>query len=164
MSRADREVAQLERRLDMMVARGVLAGTTDSAGIQTMQASLLRGETADGLQRFQSYGVSSMPPPGSDVLAVFISGNRDHGVIVAVNDRATRPKGLRQGETVLYSSSDCTVLLNADNDVLIRARRVIIEAEETVEIDAPQQVTIRTPLLRVEGSITASGTITEGVP
>jgi phage baseplate assembly protein V len=162
----DRELAQIIRRLDMMVARGASSGITDGAAMQTMQADFLEGEAIDDLERFQSFGVTSVPPAGSDVLAVFIGGNRDQGVVLAINDRGSRPTGLKAGETMIYNAAEVRILLNADGELVIKPKtKVIIEAPEGVEIEARDGVTIKTDTrLRVEGDIEATGSITERVP
>ncbi len=157
MSTLERELAQIMRRLDMMVARGASTGISDGGGMQTMQADMLEGEAIDELERFQSFGISSVPPAGSDALAVFIGGNRDQGVVLAINDRGSRPTGLQAGETMIY---------NAAGELVIKPKtKVIIEAPQTVEITAPEGVVIKTDTrLRVEGDIEATGSIAEGVP
>lgn len=167
MSAFERQLAQVIRRLDMMVARGASTGVSDGDGMQTMQADMLEGEAIDELERFQSFGISSVPPTGSDVLAVFVGGNRDQGVVLAINDRGSRPTGLQPGETMIYNAAEVTILLNASGELVIKPKtKVIIEAPETVEITAPDGVTIKTDTrLRVEGGdIECTGTITDGVP
>jgi phage baseplate assembly protein V len=141
---------QIMRRLDMMTARGVLRAVIDDGGIQLLQAGVLHGETIDGIERFQSYGVSSVPPPGGDVAVIFLQGNRDQPVAVAVNDRASRPKGLKGGEVVLYNDKQCTVLLDADGkiavtaeeDISVKGKNVTVEATETVTVTAAQAVLV----------------------
>jgi phage baseplate assembly protein V len=148
---SNRDLAQINHRLGMMLARGVLLATTDGDGIQTMQMALLDGELADDVERFQSYGVSAVPPPGGDALVAFIAGNRDHGVCVAVNDRASRPKGLQPGEVVLYNDKDCFVSLSTDGDVIVRgARNLSVEGVENVAIKAGDDVVIEATNVRIE--------------
>jgi phage baseplate assembly protein V len=142
MSQLDRELAPLIRRLNMMLARGVLRAVSDAGGIQTMQVGLLAGEVADGVERFQTYGLSSVPPAGGDTLVAFLGGNRDHGVVVAVNDRGSRPAGLSSGEVILYNDQNVTLKLTAEGDLVIKARKVIIEADETIEATAGTEATV----------------------
>jgi phage baseplate assembly protein V len=156
-SGAERILAPILRRLDMMLARGVLRGTSDENGIQTMQMGLLEDETADQVERFQTYGLSAVPPNGGDALVAFLQGNRDHGVVLAVNDRGSRPKGLKGGEVCLYNNAGVTALLNADGDLVIRTRRhVIIEAEDEITIKA-QKLTIEVPEIAITGDIELDG-------
>jgi phage baseplate assembly protein V len=149
VSQFDRLIAPLVARLNMMIARGVLRGTSDANGIQTMQVSLMAGEVADSVERFQSYGVSAVPPPGGDALVAFVGGNRDHGVVVAVNDRTSRPKSLRGGEVELYNDQNVSVLLTGDGDLKIRARRIEIVADETIEMTAGESITLKAPAVDI---------------
>jgi phage baseplate assembly protein V len=145
----DREMAPILRRIDMMLSRGVLRATTDSEGVQTMQMTGLEGEVIDDVERFQSYGVSSVPPPGGDALIGFVSGNRDHGVVLAVNDRTSRPKGIGPGEVVLYNDQNVLLLLDKDGDLRIRARRIVIEADETIDVKAGEKITLVAPEVNI---------------
>jgi phage baseplate assembly protein V len=181
---ADRILAPILHRIDMMISRGVLRATSDRGGVQTMQLGLLEGEVADDVERFQSYGVSSVPPNGGDALVAFISGNRDHGVVLAVNDRGSRPKDQKAGEVILYNDKDVRVALTTDGDLVIGTKRHItleceeditiksktmaIEVEETIsikakalEIEAEDGVDIDGDL-RVDGDILATGAIIGG--
>lgn len=168
----DRRLAPFIRRINMMISRGALEGTSDDGDIQTMQVALLADETADDVERIQTYGLSTNPPNGGDALVAFVGGNRDHGVVLAVNDRGSRPKGLKSGEVVLYNDQSVKLSLTADGDlaietkrhveieatedITIKAKTMAIEVEEGVTITAPDGVTIKGDLV-VEGSITASG-------
>lgn len=51
-----------------------------------------------------------------------------------------------------------------DNKITVAAPAVEIDSTTTVIINSPTQVTVNTPLLRVEGAITAAGTITPNTP
>ncbi|HSZ92363.1 MAG TPA: phage baseplate assembly protein V [Acetobacteraceae bacterium] len=140
---ADRELATLNRRLDMAIARGTLTTTSDGSGVQTAQVSLMSDEVLDGVERFQSYGLSAVPPDGSEVLVICLQCNRDQPHIIAVNHRGSRPKGLKPGEVVLYNDHDCYVALSLDGDVFITgARHVAIESVENLEITAGENLTI----------------------
>lgn len=174
----DRRLAPFIRRLNMMISRGALEGTSDDGDIQTMQVALLADETADDVERIQTYGLSTNPPAGGDALVAFVGGNRDHGVVLAVNDRGSRPKGLKSGEVVLYNDQDVRVSLTTDGDlkiatkrhveieateeITIKAKTMAIEVEEALTIIAPDGVHIDGDLV-VDGDIRATGSIT-GAP
>jgi phage baseplate assembly protein V len=174
----DRRLAPFIRRINMMISRGALEGTADDGDIQTMQVALLADETADDVERIQTYGLSTNPPNGGDALVAFVGGNRDHGVVLAVNDRGSRPKGLKSGEVVLYNDQDVRVSLTTDGDlkiatrrhveieateeITIKAKTMAIEVEEAVTIIAPDGVHIDGDLV-VDGDIRATGSIT-GAP
>lgn len=109
--------APLARRVSLMVARGVLALVDDAAKMQGVQVKLLSGEVRD-LERFQNYGFTSQPPSGAEVAAVFVSGNRDHGLAVAIDDRRYRVGGLATGEVAIYDDLGHRVLLTRTGIVI----------------------------------------------
>lgn len=91
---------EIGSRVMMMVSRGVLRAVNDSGGRQQLQVELLKDELRDGVERMQSYGMTSHPL-GGDVVAVFLNGNREKGIVLAVDDRRYR-LSLQPGEVALY--------------------------------------------------------------
>lgn len=98
-------IEPVQNRIMMAIARGVIESVNDSGGIQTIKSSFLAGENRDGVERFQNFGFTSNPPANSECVAVFVGGNREHGLIVALDDRASRLKGLAPGESAQYNAS-----------------------------------------------------------
>lgn len=97
----------LRNRIMTMIARGVLLSLKDSEGIQLAKVQLLAGEIRDDLERVQNFGMTSNPPPSSELVAVFVGGNREHGFVIAAEPRdvaGTRPSVL-PGETAIYSAT-----------------------------------------------------------
>ena len=93
----------VSNRIKLMVARGVLKRTNDKGGLQTAQVSLLEDELRDNVERVQDYGFTSNPLGGAEAITIFVGGNRDHGLIIKVDDRRYRLKGLKGGEVALYT-------------------------------------------------------------
>jgi len=64
------------------IARGVVQLVDDSVKMQLLQLGVLSGETIDGAERFQPYGLSSVPLPGAEVtwdrLRLRAEGGTDH--------------------------------------------------------------------------------------
>lgn len=112
--------APLARRVNLMVARGVLALVDDAAKMQGVQVTLLSGEVRD-MERFQDYGLSSQPHAGAEVAAVFVGGNRNHGLVLAIDDRRYRLKGLQGGEVALYDDLGHAVKLSRTGIVITGA-------------------------------------------
>lgn len=102
----ERFLAPMSTRIRMMVARAVCRAVNDAGGLQAVQVSLLADEVKDGVERVQNYGLTSVPLPGAEGVAVFVGGNRDHGVVIAMDDRRYRLKGLEGGEVALYTLDD----------------------------------------------------------
>lgn len=102
----ERMMDDLRNRVRLTVGRAILSLVSDSKAIQTAQARLLAGETQDDAERIQEYGFTSVPLPGAEGVMVFVGGQRDHGLIIATDDRRYRVKGLAGGEVALYTDED----------------------------------------------------------
>lgn len=130
----NKAVKPIRDRVMLMVARGVVKAVSDAGGLQLLQLGLLADELRDKVERIQNYGLTSHPHPGAMAAVVFIGGNRDHGLAVAVDDRRHRP-GLNEGEVRLYASFGQFVHLGDDGKLVISAPNgICIETPEEVEI------------------------------
>lgn len=141
-----RFIGPLQRRVLLMIGRGVVRLTNDATAVQTLQAELLAKEVRSDLERYQEYGFTSNPHPGADAIVACLGGHRDHAVVIAVEDRRYRLRNLKQGQVALYDSSGTVLLLGADG---------------TVELLAAKRLTIRCPLVRIEGSLEVTGDVSD---
>jgi len=114
-----------------MVSRAVISIVDDSKKMQTLQIQALAGETLGDVERIQNFGFSSVPKNGAEALVVFVSGNRDHGVVVAVDDRLYRVKDLGEGQSVMYDAAGNKFLLSNDGNALLQASvKAMVSAPE----------------------------------
>lgn len=143
------------RKLRLMVGRAVLNLVNDAAGLQTLQVTALEGETRDGVERLQQFGLTSVPLGGCDAIVLSVAGSRDHMVAVAVDDPQRRPAGLAGGETALYNAHNVKLHLTQDGHAVLTCKRFLVLAEEEVVHDAP--VTRVTGELIVGKKITGTG-------
>lgn len=141
----------LKRRIFNMVARGIARAVDDSGGVQEWQAEFLRGELKGGIERFQEYGFTSKPLAGAEGIGIFVGGNRDHGLIIACEDRRYRLKGLADGEVALYTDE-------GDKIHFKRGGEIHVEAGTLLKITAP--LTTISGVLAVTGAITGGAAIT----
>lgn len=137
MRTINKMIAPLIRRVRLMVGRGVLSLVNDDLKMQGVQVQLLAGEVRD-LERFQDYGFTSVPHGGAEVAAVFIDGNRDHGIAVRIDDRRYRLKGLQSGEVAIYTDE---------------GDKIVMKRGGVIEVTASVKVRMVTPLLEVTGDI-----------
>lgn len=107
----EKMLAPLKRRVDLMLSRAIITLVNDDPKLQGLQITLLAGEVADDIERFQEYGFSSVPEKGAEAIALAVGGNRNHLVVVATDDRRYRPTGLQAGDVVNYNSAGAKVLL-----------------------------------------------------
>lgn len=137
----DQMIAPLQRRIQMMLARAVIAGVNDAAQAQEHQLDLLAEETHDGVEHFQGYGISSVAPAGLEALVAFVGGLRSHGVVIGVADRKYRLKSLQSGEVALYDDQGQYVLLGRDRITIHTDKDVRIEADKVEVIASAAKVT-----------------------
>jgi phage gp45-like len=98
------------RRAFLSLVRGFLRKASDKPKMQEHEVELLSGERLTELEYFHPYGFTSVPLPPDDkdgkkaaeVIVGFLSGNRSHGVVLAVSDRRHRPKDWKPGESGLH--------------------------------------------------------------
>ena len=124
----------LVQRIRMVAARGVVGRVDDGKKMQALQLALLADEAQDGVERFQQYGFTGVPLAGAEALVVFLGGNRDHGIVLAVDDRRYRIKGLEDGEVALYTHEDQgddkhRVILRKDRKVEVHGAQILINAD-----------------------------------
>lgn len=98
-------VRPVRQRVLMTVARGILEAVKDDGGIQLAKISLLKDEVRDDVERVQNFGFTSNPPEGSEIVAVFVGGNREHGFVIACDSRDDRLKDLASGESAMYTDT-----------------------------------------------------------
>lgn len=132
-----RSISALGRRLRLMVDRAVVRIVTDSLGRQNLQVQSLADETNDNVERFQNYGLSSVPPVGSEAVVVAIGGRRSGLVAIAVEDKSCRPKGLAPGDVCVYHKDGHTITLKKDGAIEIKGKRVNLLCEESCDIVSP---------------------------
>ena len=122
----------LETRLANLVARAVVKLVTDSTKLQALQLAILTGEVRDGVERFQEYGLTSVPFADAEAVVLFVGGRRDHGLVLAVDDRRYRVKDLAPGEVALYDDEGQRVWLK-------RGRIVVTAPEVRLGSDSAAQ-------------------------
>ena len=156
----DRLIGPLRRRVLLMIGRAVVRVVDDSLKLQAVQVEGLPGEVLDGIERWQQYGFTSVPHPGAEAIIAALGGQRQHSVVLAVEDRRYRVMGLEQGEVCIYTDED-------DGDphriTLGRGRFIRLEAAElSLELDGDGDVATLTAGLGTIVMDAAGVTITMG--
>lgn len=130
-------------RLKNMFARGQL-NSVSNGGTAKAQVQLMADEVNDGLEFPQDYGIISNPPAGSQVIALFLGGDRSHGSILKMFHPSYAPNNLASGEVALYHMSGTIIHLKADG---------------SVEMTSTTGMKITTPTLELDGNLSVSGDI-----
>jgi phage baseplate assembly protein V len=119
---------KLRNKIELMVGRCVLKAAK-AGGLLTMQIEALEGESIDGAERVENYGLAGHPPGGAEGVMVSAGASRDHVLIVAMEDRGVRPD-LSDGEVKVYSKFKQMIHLDKEGNIIIKAPKAIkIEAE-----------------------------------
>src|SRR5471030_1162838 len=147
------DLKTLYRRTMMMLGIGKVTMTTDAGGIQQVQYEtplVVRGNTP----RLMEFGFSSSLPPDSDVLVVYLAGDRSNGVVIASGHKGSRHANLKSGETVLYNLWGQYIKLTEKGiEVEANGQAVTVNNATQVTINASDSVEMNTPLLKVSGDI-----------
>lgn len=150
-------------RLANLISRVVLSRVDDSKKMQLVQLTALDSETRENVERVQNYGFTSVPKPGAEGVAVFVGGYRDHGLVVAVDDRRYRPTGLQAGEVAVYADSGSRVLLKANGDVEITPGSGLVKVTGDVQADGISLKTHTHPGSTLTTTATVGASATPGI-
>ena len=150
----------LRRRMRLMIGRAVLAAAADdSKGVQLVQVKLLDGEVADGVERMQSYGYTSVPLAGAEGVMACVSGDRNHGIVVVMDDRRYRLKNLQPGEVALYTDEGDTIVMKRGRKIEVTAGAEVTVTAPVVKVEASTKVTLTTPLVEMTQDLSVGGSI-----
>ena len=137
-----RMLAPLQRAIANMAARATVALVNSAGRIQRVQMRLLNGEAKQSLDHFEAYGLTSNPHPGAEGLALFLAGDRSHGVVINIGDRRYRLTSLAPGEVALYDDLGQKVHLTRTGmqihtplDIDLRGANVRIHGNESLIIE-----------------------------
>lgn len=130
-------MTDLKNRILGMFTRFVLTASSDGAGLQKIRFTGLADEEQDEIERFQQYGFTGNPLPGAEGLAAFVGGNREHGYVIAVDDRRYRIH-VEGGEVAVYDDLGQVVHLKRDG----------------IEISSPLKISMTAPQLVFDGPAT----------
>lgn len=162
------------RRIRMLAARAVLRLVDDAQGIQHVQLEVLKSEVRGKLEHFQNYGFTSHPKSGAEAAVIFLSGNRAHGLVLAIDDRRYRLHPLEAGEVALYTDEGDKIHFKrgqkidviSGGEVLVSGATLVrVESGAAIELEAPSvsitadaialagadEVTIDAPLVSIQG-------------
>ncbi len=139
--------APLLHRVKNATLRGVVVGVDNTKKAQTLRIELLGGDVISAAENLAGVpGVTSVTRNGAEVVVQCVGGMRDHPLVIAVSDRASRPKDGSGGDLIIYHVDE-------------PGTRIHLKAGGGIEIVASAGVDI-TGDLRVSGTIDAGGDIT----
>lgn len=95
---------RLYRRVQLAVGIGrTTAAPADSGAVQTVQVRLQPDNAVrDASKVVQLYGFSSSMPVGSDVIMLFLGGDRSSGVVIGTANQTARKRNQKPGEVSVH--------------------------------------------------------------
>lgn len=140
-----RALNPIRQRLALMMGRALVLLVNDDTKLQSLQVSLLADEVREDVERFQNYGFTAHPLPGAEAVAASVAGSRDHVLVIAVDDRRYRLKGLAHGEVAIYTD---------------QGDKIVLKRGGTIEVTASTKVRLVAPLVEMTGDLQVTGNIT----
>lgn len=146
-------IAPIARAMRSMVLRGVVSLVNDATALQRVQVQLrampqpggaAAPEMVSDIEVMRHYGLTAVPLAGAETVMLAVGGVKDHGIVIAIDDRRHRPSGLQPGDVMLYDHRGQTVHLGADG--------ITVTSPIAVTIDTPK-VTLTGDLELTNGSI-----------
>lgn len=125
-------------RVKNLAARGLVVLADSARKLQALQVRLLAGELKDGMEHLEQYGYTSCPLEGAEALALFLGGDRSHGVVIVAADRRYRLKGLKPGEVAIYTDEGDRIHLKRGRVVEIETVTLRVKASEGIHFDTPE--------------------------
>ena len=149
----DRQLDRLYNRIQNLLQNGGLVYADDSGPVQRVQVRLNDGESADGVDHLQPYGLTNVPHEGAEHVTAFLGGNRDLPIVILVGDRRYRLQPLETGDVALYSSGKNYAIMRASGDIEVYGPantsiktdgNLSIEAGGSIDITSGGDTTITT--------------------
>ena len=142
-----------------MIGLGKVSQADDSGELQVLQitqgaaGSGFMDRVLDKVRRIFSFGFTSVPPLGSVALLLFRGGERSNAMVIGTHHQASRPKGLKPGDSAMYDMRGVTLQFTEDGPVLDCAGLPLI-------IRNASKLTIDIPDIEMTGNLAVKGTIT----
>lgn len=146
-------IKPLRNRVYSMITRAVLETVNDASDMQLVKISLLADETRDSIERFQNYGFTSVPPPNSEAIALSVGGNRDHMVVIAVDNRIFRLKGLLNGEVAMYTDEGDFIKIKKGGIIEVKSSTKVIVNSLLVDIVADVDIKATAPTVTITSTV-----------
>ena len=138
-------------RMRRMLTRVVLKLVDDGSKMQAHQVESYDGLVRDKVEHFQHYGFTSVPFPGAEGVGLSIGGSTNHMVVLNVDDRRYRMKGLEGGEVAIYDDQGQSVHLTREG-IVVKGAGLPMVFEDTPSITMKASAFIRLETPRVEAT------------
>lgn len=121
------------------ISTSTLKIVNDKTKTQTCQLELFSGEIKEKVERWQQYGITSVPLPETEALCIAAGGERDRVYIVATEDKDYRPVSLKYGEVALYTNEKDKLHFQNGNKVLLETQFFTAKVKEKIQEETKQR-------------------------
>lgn len=158
LSQKVKQVAQGVQESFRSAFRGVINLVNSADGIQKVQVSGLADETIADVEFMQQFGLTSVPPAGTQVVVIPMGGATTHSVVVATENGSFRVKNLKGGEVAVYDESGSSIVLRNGKLIEVSCDRFVLNCKE-YSVSATSSAKFETPTLETSAVLTAQGQI-----
>ncbi|TNL09031.1 phage baseplate assembly protein V [Kosakonia cowanii] len=138
--------------------RGVLTRITTTGGVQTAQVAGLAPEGLEGIEMFQQYGFTTVPPEGAMAIVLPLGGRTSHGIVIATEHSSYRLQGLESGEVAIYTDEGASIVLKRNRIIAVTCDDWELDCKR-MKVSASESVAFTTPELSTSSKLTAQGLI-----
>ena len=143
-----------------LVSRGYITFSNSASKCQKLQLKMSGGEQKSDVEHIEPYGFNSSQLDGAEAVALFLDGDKSHGVVLVSVDRRYRITSLKKGEVAIYTDEGDYIIFNRNNEINIKTKRFILNADDAIELNTKNLVVsatsgtqFNTPLLKSSGEI-----------
>ncbi|MFK3910878.1 phage baseplate assembly protein V [Enterobacter cancerogenus] len=138
--------------------RGVLTRITTTGGVQTAQVAGLAPEGLEGIEMFQQYGFTTVPPEGAMAIVLPLGGRTSHGIVIATEHSSYRLQGLESGEVAIYTDEGASIVLKRNRIIAVECDEWQLNCKK-YSVSASESAAFTTPDLSTSAKLTAQGLI-----
>lgn len=136
---------------------------------QKMWVKGLHGEEIKNAYRAQPFGLSSVPPAGSEGYAFSMAGRPDQIFFLVTEHKDYRPVDKKPGETFLYDQFGNIISMVKDSndgkiEIIVNSvdGKVTVKGAKTVTVESGEDVNVKAPQVKVEAPTEITGYLTTG--
>lgn len=157
-------IRHIEQRIQHMVKSGTITNNVNTQGtIPTCQVSSFQNqEVHNDRPMYGQWGITSVPPTGSQCMTLSGYGLNNNKFIFSTHDINTHPQNLKEGEVQVYDKNKQSLYLSV-NGVHITANDLFeVKIGEQVLFSIQKDKITFNADIEVNGEVKASGEITSG--
>lgn len=138
--------------------RAAVVKVDDSGPQQKVAMTGLNGQRFDETVRSQPFGFTSVPPAGSEGVAIHMGGGADRVHALNPEHPDLRPRNLKGGATRIYDKDGNHVHIDGDTIRAFHKTRILLKVGDNVTVTMNgDTVTISAPNIKLNGLVDING-------